>query len=73
MNPIDANRDKKTKIQTPTPGGNDHVKPTMEGLRPTEEMETTDVTRRGKNIITEATINSIFNTIEVSLQEPTIF
>ena len=26
MSPIDVNKDKQIKIQTPTPGGNDHVK-----------------------------------------------
>ena len=31
MNPIDANRDTKTKIQTPTPGGNDNVKENQVG------------------------------------------
>ena len=52
MNPIDTNRDTHKKIQTSTPGENDHVKDKKEGVRSTKEMDTTNVIQGGENIRT---------------------
>ena len=56
MNPIDANMDTQTKIQTPISGGNDHVKANQGGNGDNQRHT------RGKTRIIEATINSQFNT-----------
>ena len=62
LNPMDANRVTHKRIQTPTPGENDHVKANQGG------NETDQVS--GDNQRTDATINSQLNTRAATLQEP---
>ena len=49
MNPNDANRDKQKKIQTPTPGGNDHVKTNQGGSETSRVNGDRRLHTRGRN------------------------
>ena len=58
MNPIDPNRDTKTKIQMPMKGGNYHVK-AKQGGSDTNQVNGHNLHHtRGKTRRTEVTINS---------------
>ena len=72
MNPIDTNKDTKTKIQTPTPGGNDNVKSNQGGNETNQQMDTTKVIQRGETRRTQVTIKIRFNTRAIILWEAMI-